>query len=123
MTEHTVKSFMEGLANETLKGSKCTNCSKLMLPPRPICPSCGGKEMESHEFNGEGTVKACSVIHIALTRFQDMRPHCVGIVWLKEGVGVSGLILSDGKEVEVGSKVEAVFLKEEDRTVLAFKPV
>ncbi len=79
--------------------------------------------MEPREFKGEGAVAASTVIHVPLTRFKDLSPHAVGIVRLDEGVSVSGLIISKGKEVEIGTRVQAVFMKEEDRTVLAFKPV
>ena len=46
-----------------------------------------------------------------------------GIVEMDEGVSISGLILSEGKEPKIGEKVEAIFFKNEDQTVLAFKPV
>jgi len=38
---------------------------------------------------------------------------------LDEGVSISGLLLDEN--VDVGSRVEAVYVKEEDGVVLAFK--
>jgi uncharacterized OB-fold protein len=121
MGEFTVTKFKEELKNENLLGSKCTKCGNLMLPPRIICNNCGNKALHPYHFKREGIVKALSTIYVPLTQFQEKCPYTVGIIKIFEGPKISGLILDDEK-VKIGSKVEAVFLNEDERTILAFKP-
>jgi len=122
MSEFTVTHFKDLLQNETIQGSKCDKCNNLMLPPRIICNKCGNINLIPHEYEKQGTIRAFSKIYVPLTEFQEKCPYTVGIVELAEGPMISGLILDDQK-IEVGIKVEAVFLKEEGRTTLAFRPV
>lgn len=117
--EFTVTEFRENLSESKLIGSRCTNCGKDMLPPRPICPDCGSTSLESSQYHGKGVLKAVTEIHIPLTKFKERTPYNVGIVQLDEGVMIGGMILGEDR-IKVGSNVEAVFLKEEDGTTLAF---
>ena len=123
MSEFTVDAFVKGLSEEKLKGCMCKSCGRLMLPPRMVCRSCGSTDLEPREFSGTGFVKASTVIHVPLTRFQLMCPHAVGVVQLDEGEGISGLLLSSGEAVEPGTRVKAKYMKEGDRVILAFQPV
>jgi uncharacterized OB-fold protein len=123
MTDYTVNWFKANLGKDRLMGSKCRKCSKIMIPPRMICSSCGSTDLEGYEFKGLGRVKTSTTIHVPLTRFQGICPYTVGIVEMDEGVNVSGLVLSEGKEPKIGERVKAVFFKNEDQTVLAFKPL
>ena len=123
MSEYTVESFYKGLAEEKLKGSRCVTCGRLMIPPRPICISCGSTELEPHFFIDSGAIAASTVIYVPLTRFQAKCPHSVGVIRLEEGESISGLILSEGKHLAPGTKVKAKYLKEEGRVTLAFQPV
>ncbi len=123
MSEFTVNWFRENLSKDHLMGSKCTSCGKFMLPPRPLCPECGSTNLEAYKYKGTGTLKTNTMIHVPLTRFQEICPYIVGIVELDECVDISGLILCDEKGIQIGEKMEAVYLKNEDQTVLAFKSV
>jgi uncharacterized OB-fold protein len=123
MSDFTVNWFRELLNEDHLVGVRCKSCGELMLPPRMICKNCGSTDLEEYEFKGTGKVKTSTTIYVPLTRFQEISPHSVGIVEMDEGVSISGLILSEGKEPKIGEKVEAIFFKNEDQTVLAFKPV
>ena len=42
----TIASFDNFLKEKKLMASKCRECSALWLPPRPICLTCKGHEME-----------------------------------------------------------------------------
>jgi len=119
MTEYTVKAYKDHLMNEELIGVECRSCGHLMLPPRPICNKCGSTDLGWRRCGGGGVVAAKTVIAVPLTRFQKRCPYGVVIVTLDEGVSVSGLLLDEN--VEVGSRVEAAYVKEEDDVVLAFK--
>lgn len=59
------------------------------------------------------------MIAVPLTKFQDRCPYGVVIVTLDEGVSISGYLLDEN--IDVGSRVEAAYMKKEDGVVLAFK--
>jgi len=119
MTEYTVKAYKDHLMNEELAGVECKSCGHLMLPPRPICNRCGSMALGWRRYDGGGVVAAKTVIAVPLTRFQERCPYGVVIVTLDEGVSVSGLLLDEN--VEVGFRVEAAYVKNEEGVVLAFK--
>jgi uncharacterized OB-fold protein len=119
MTEYTVKAYKDRLMNEELWGVECRSCGHLMLPPRPICNKCGSMDLGWRRCDGGGVVAAKTVVAVPLTRFQERCPYGVVIVTLDEGVSVSGLLLDE--DVEVGSRVEAAYVKDGEGAVLAFK--
>jgi uncharacterized OB-fold protein len=45
-------SYEQYLNEARVMGSRCKKCSALALPPRPICVSCYGNEMEWVELKG-----------------------------------------------------------------------
>ncbi len=120
MTDFSVSKFWEGVDNEELKGCECSMCGKLMLPARIICPDCGSTNLEGKRYEGKGSLKTKTVIHVSLPKFQKMAPHGVGIIDLDEGVSISGLLLGDP---EIGDRVEVVYFEYEGEKILAFKPV
>ena len=72
-------------------GSRCKKCGALALPPRPICVSCYGSDMEWVEFKGKGKLAAFTSIVVAppsMARegFGRNNPYVVGVVELEEGV-------------------------------------
>lgn len=116
-------------------GSKCKKCGALALPPRPICISCFGGEMEWVEFKGRGRLAAFTSItvappYMAKEGFGRNNPYVVGVVELDEGVKtVARIIGVDAKnpsQIKVGTPLEAEFLERGDgpekKTILAFKP-
>ena len=119
MTEYTVKAYKDHLMNEELVGVECKSCGHLMLPPRPLCNKCGSTDLGWRRYDGGGVVAAKTVIAVPLTRFQERCPYGVVIVTLDEGVSVSGLLLNEN--VEVGSREDAAYVKDENDMVLAFK--
>ena len=125
MVEMTIKAFNDFLGEKKIMGSRCGGCGAVHLPPRPICPECGGREPVWVQLKGTGVVQAYTVITVPLTRLKESSPYAVGVVKLDEGPSISGMILGvkDGEEISVGSKVKAEFVKEGERTVLCFRPI
>lgn len=78
--------------------------------------------MEWRELRGRGEIRAYTVIHAPPTSMVGRAPYTLGLVKLDEGPMLTARI-SDGEESQVGTKVIAEFKKEEDRTVLIFKPI
>ena len=94
-------------------GAKCLSCGRLLVPPRPVCPSCYGSEFEWVELSGEGVIESYTVIHVAPPRFQEEAPYIVAIVRLKEGVKLPGRLVGvEPEEVKVGMPVRVEFVPE-----------
>jgi len=118
----TVQAFNEGLSQGKLRGSRCTKCGELHLPPRPICRSCGSRQLEWFDFKGAGYVEAFTIVGVPLSGFKERCPYAVGIVKLDEGPAISGLLLKEKvDELKVGERVEVVYIKGQERTILGFR--
>jgi uncharacterized OB-fold protein len=117
------KVYFDSLMEGSIKGSKCKDCNAIHLPPRPICPYCGGNEMDWVELKGEGTIQAFTIISVPLSRMEDRCPYTVIVARLNEGPSVSGILLDvkKGDRVSVGAKVRAEFVKEGDEIILCFR--
>ena len=128
-------SYEQFLNEGKIMGSKCKKCGTLALPPRPICVSCFGSEMEWVQFQGIGKLTAftCIVVappYMAKEGFGRSNPYTVGVVELDEGVKVVSRIVGvDSKkpeQIKVGTPLKAEFIKKGEgadiKTILAFKP-
>ncbi len=128
-------SYEQYLSEKKIMASKCKKCGALALPPRSICVSCFASEMEWVELKGEGTLAAFTGTFVApppmvKEGFGRNNPYVVGVVRLKEGVGIVARIVGvDAKkpeQIKIGLPVKAEFLTKgegpEKQTILAFKP-
>ena len=125
MSEFTSKNYADSLAEGKIRGSKCVKCGTLNLPPRPVCPECGGSEMTWEVVSGDGVLRAFTVVHVPLSTMVGRSPYAVAVVKLDDGPSVSGLVLEvdEGDTLSVGARVVAEFVKEGEKTVLCFKLV
>jgi len=128
-------SYEQFLKELKIMGSKCKKCGALALPPRSICISCFGIEMEWVQFKGIGKLAAFSSIFVAppymvKEGYNRNNPYIVGVVELDEGVkAVARIIGVDAKRpelIEVGTPLKAEFLEKgeepERKTTLVFRP-
>jgi uncharacterized OB-fold protein len=128
-------SYEQFLNEQKIMGSKCKKCGALALPPRPICISCFGKEMEWVELQGAGKLAAFTSIvvappYMAKEGYNRNNPYVVGVVELDEGVKtVARIIGVDAKkpeQIKVGKPLKAEFVEKgtgpDRKTFLAFKP-
>ena len=130
--DHSYEQFL----NEwKIMGSKCKKCGALALPPRPICVSCFGNQMEWVQFKGDGKLDAFTSIVVApppmaKEGFGRNNPYIVGVVELREGVKIvariTGVDAKKPEQIKVGIPLKAEFLKRGEgtngQTILAFKP-
>ena len=123
MSEFTSKNYADSLAEGKIRGSKCANCGTLHLPPRPVCPECGGSEMAWEYVSGDGVIRAFTVVQVPLSTMVGRSPYAVAVVELDDGPRVSGLVLEvdEGDALSVDARVVAEFVKEGEKTILCFK--
>ncbi|MBN2043951.1 MAG: Zn-ribbon domain-containing OB-fold protein [Anaerolineales bacterium] len=125
--------FDEKLASHKLMASRCEECGRMYLPPKPMCTNCYSDNLEWVEAGTNGTLEAFTIVYIASTAMIEAgygreNPHCSGIVKLENGLSISAQILGVNtalpETIKIGAPVEAVFLErgegEEKKTFLAF---
>ena len=130
----TSASFYHFLGEHKLMGSRCQSCGALHLPPRSLCPTCYGEEMNWEEMSGKGKLLAFTTVHIAPTAMIEAgygrdNPYCVGIVQLDEGPAISAQIVgvdaTQPEQIAVGTPVHATFIERgtegKKQTFLAFE--
>jgi uncharacterized OB-fold protein len=106
----TIEQFYKRLSQKKLMAGKCIKCSKLHLPPRPICDNCYGQEFEWVEISGKGKLLTYTTIHIAPVQFQALAPYTVGIVQLENGLKLPGMISNVAAEqLKIGMNLTVDF--------------
>ena len=127
-------SYEQFLSEGKIMGSKCKKCGALALPPRPICSSCFGSQMEWVPFTGAGKLVAFTSIVVvppamAKEGFGRNNPYIVGVVELREGVKIvariTGMDAKKPEQIKVGTPLQAEFLQMRQgpskETILAFR--
>ena len=111
-------SYEEFLSECKIMGSKCKRCGALGLPPRPICASCFGNEMEWIQMKGTGKLAAFTSIVVAppymvKEGFDRNNPYVVGVVELDEGVKavarIVGVDPKNPRQIKVGTPLKAEY--------------
>ncbi len=128
-------SYEQFLNSGKIMGSKCKKCGALSLPPRPLCVSCFGSQMEWVQFKGNGKLAAFTSIVVApppMARegFGRNNPYVVGVVELQEGVKIvariTGVDAKKPEQIKVGTVLNPEFIQKGEgpnkQTSLAFKP-
>jgi len=106
----TIEAFYRFASEKRLMAARCNKCGTLLLPPRPMCTECLSTDLKWVELEKRGKLLTYTVIHVAPTRFQSMVPYTVGIVKLKDGLKLPGMIRGvEPQELEVDMELEADF--------------
>jgi uncharacterized OB-fold protein len=130
--DHSYEQFL----NEwKIMGSKCKKCGALSIPPRALCVSCFGSQMEWVQFKGDGKLAAFTSIVVApplmaKEGFGRNNPYVVGVVELQEGpkivARITGVDAKKPEQIKVGLFLKAEFLSKGEgatkQTSLAFRP-
>ncbi|MEZ0093326.1 putative OB-fold protein [Streptacidiphilus sp. EB129] len=103
--------FLTGLADKRLLAERCPVCTRVYIPPRGVCPTCGRATTEQLELPHVGTVTTFCIVNIAARGLNIEVPYCYAYVLL-DGAHV-GLHARIGgiphDQVHVGQRVEAVW--------------
>ncbi|MCX4963288.1 OB-fold domain-containing protein [Streptomyces sp. NBC_00654] len=108
--------FWAGVAEHKLLIQRCGDCRTLRFPWLPGCNACGGRDWDTVEASGEGTVYSHVVMHHppfpAFGTSAEGGPYAVGLIELAEGVRmVSNVIGVPYDEVRTGMPVRLEFLR------------
>lgn len=78
--------FWDGAKAGNLRLQKCTECANVYFPPRPFCPACASRSVESFNASGKGTLHSYVINHRAAPGFEADAPYAIAVVMLDEGV-------------------------------------
>ncbi len=106
----TIASFYKFVSENKLMAAKCNKCGTVLLPPKPICTNCLFTNLKWIELEGAGKLLSYTIIHITPEQFQSMAPYTVGIVELKKGLCLPGMIRNvNPEEIKIGMNLKIDF--------------
>ena len=130
--EFTAASFYEYLKEGKLMGVRCRKCAHLSAEPRPLCPACHSREVEWHQFSGQGTLSTftcISIVPVAMGAqgFGRDNPYCSAVVTLEEGPRISARLLGvdagNPQNIQTGAQVAMELDNlDQEKPVLSFHP-
>jgi uncharacterized OB-fold protein len=121
--------YWEATKRHELALQHCGHCDKLIHPPRPGCPHCGGDETDWVTLGREisGRVYSLVTVHRAFDpSFADDVPYLVALCDVDQAPGVRLVanVLGADEGFEIGSRVEMLWEdRNEESTVPQWKAV
>lgn len=76
--------FWDGCKAGELRLQRCTDCTHTYFPPRPFCPACSSRKVETFRASGKATLYSYIINHRPRPDFGD-QPHSIAVVTLEEG--------------------------------------
>jgi hypothetical protein len=124
------KRFLRGLEKGRILAQRCPRCTKVYIPPRGSCPTCGVPTEEEVEVSDTGTLTTFCVVDLPFYgQAVDIPYVCASV--LLDGADLPFFHLIQGvdvAEVRMGMRVQAVWEDADKRrpsftSIKCFKPV
>jgi uncharacterized protein len=121
-------SFREGV----ILGSRCTQCEKIVVPPRVVCEWCFRPMEEYVPLQDTGTVNTFSLCYVTWDVQRITEPEIPAVIEIDGASPLHGILHKlgevDPQKVRVGMRVKAVWLPPEERQgavtdIAYFKPI
>lgn len=105
------RSWREAPQRYRLEASQCAECSKILYPPRLVCPACGGREFTDIVLPRDGKVLTYTVVRVPPAGFTEQTPLPIALVELENGIRVMVQIgdVEDPDSLEIGTPVRLEF--------------
>ena len=129
--EFSIAGYRQFLAQRKIMACRCLDCGQNLLPPRPICPTCHGRNMQWVALSGQGVLVAFTSIAVAPAAMVQQghsrqNPYVSGFVALEEGLTVPARIECAQHPLRVGTPVVADFMDQcrhgGKQVTLVFRP-
>ena len=129
-----ISKFLDGMKEGKIIGRKCSQCQRVLVPPRMYCEQCFRPTDEWITVKDTGTINTFSISHVASDASRLKEPLVVAVVNIdgaSPGMGFLhhlGEVEPDPEKIQVGMKVKAVWKPREQREgsitdIKYFKPV
>jgi uncharacterized OB-fold protein len=101
----TLPGFFAALADGDLLAAVCEGCGKRLVPPRPACYACGGRQLHVEEQPKAGTVVSYTEVRTPPSALADRAPYTVAVVELDSGARLTGRVTLPYADVDIGMPV------------------
>lgn len=94
------------MKNMKIQASRCTHCSRTIVPPRDVCPYCGkaAGKMIMQKIDGKGTVLSYTTLEMPPEGFNP--PLTMALVQLNQGAVILCLAGDEENgELRIGARV------------------
>ncbi len=122
--------FLRRIEKGEYVGQRCPKCTKVYVPPRGSCPTCGVPTDEEVELAQTGTITAFCIVNIPFAGQAVECPYVSATIQLDGAdIGFYHLIQEiPFDEVHIGMRVEAVWKPESEwgpttESIAYFRPV
>jgi len=119
---YALTSYLEGFKQGALRGSRCTGCGRIMIPPRSFCELCNLQPVHDYcELPDTGTVQTYTLSHVNWdsSPLPRGRVDVFAVIAIDGAAPEMGLVHRLGevsaKDVKIGMKVRAVWKDAKDR--------
>jgi uncharacterized OB-fold protein len=105
------RAWRESPQRYRLEASQCGKCSKILYPPRLICPACGGREFSDVVLPRTGKIVSFTVVRVPPAGFTEQTPLPIALVELDNGARVMVQIgdVADTSSLAIGTPVRLEF--------------
>ncbi len=101
----TLPGFFDALSDGELLGGVCADCGEVLLPPRPACYGCGGRNIDVRSQSKSGTVFSYTSVHAPPPALEAEAPYTIAVVELDSGGRMTGRLDAEYDAVEIGDPV------------------
>ena len=115
--------FWQGLDEGLFQTTRCADCGRLSIPPRPDCPDCLSEQTEWQILPTGGTLYARTRIHVVPEAFIDVGPLDVGVIDLDAGLRLLCWLVENAQTAPLDSRLELVALRHANGTVIGARRV
>lgn len=102
----TLPGFFSALENGELLGGVCADCGEVLLPPRPACYGCGGRNVDVEPQPQSGAIYSYTAVHTPPPALSEDAPYTIAVVELEGGGRLTGRVDADYADVEIGDRVD-----------------
>ena len=117
------KEFWDGCRQGELRLQRCADCDgKSYFPPRPLCPRCGGRNVQSYAASGQAVLYSYVINHRPRADMGN-EPYAIAVVQLAEGPRMMTNIVNcpqTPQALVLDMKVRVTFSKQSDAISLPF---
>jgi uncharacterized protein len=119
--------FWEAAAQHRLDLPFCSACNAAFFYPRPLCPTCGSRDVEWVTSRGAGTLHSfCVQYRSAVPGLTDAAPFVTALVDLDEGPRLTSFLVgvpAEPEQISCGLRVAVEFIdRDAGPTLVAFRP-
>lgn len=104
----TLPGFFAALADGDLFAAVCEDCGKRLIPPRPACYACGGRNLHVESQPKTGTIVSYTEVRTPPPVLADRAPYTVAVVELDSGARLTGRVTVPYADAEIDMPVQLI---------------